>query len=371
MMGYRPYECGNMQIILHEPVRDSAKIADRLHDALIPGPAFIAGTFKVRTSTSVTVLPFMGDEESKKLISSSFNLVSGKMSDVLTREGVMISNKLARRTSARTGSKIKISYKSKFNGNTSFNCRIKGIFKSGTETGDDTIYMHEALFYKKYYPDISNLEKDRGNAFVPGETVPFYKALGKEWVLLDRTATTDEARIKQAQVAKKKIKAATIDVNTMYETASDVLKLEDALNLITFVAVLILFFIIVLGVINTLRMTIRERTREIGTIRAIGMQKKDVRRIFLLETLSLTFFASIAGTIIAFIVMGLLSLPKFNVVDNPMGILLLNQRLHFVPTFSSIFGNILFIMIIAGFTAYFPARKAAKMSAAQALRHYE
>ena len=122
----------------------------------------------------------------------------------------------------------------------------------------------------------------------------------------------------------------------MYETASDVLKLEGALNLITIVAVLILFFIIVLGVINTLRMSIRERTREIGTIRAIGMQKKDVRSIFILETVSLTFISAISGTIFAFIVMGLLSLVKFHVVDNPMGILLLNQSLHFVPTVSGI-----------------------------------
>ena len=66
--------------------------------------------------------------------------------------------------------------------------------------------------------------------------------------------------------------------------ASEVLKLEQVLNLITIIAVLILFFIILIGVVNTLRMTIRERTREIGTIRAIGMQKKDVRNVFILES---------------------------------------------------------------------------------------
>ncbi len=70
-------------------------------------------------------------------------------------------------------------------------------------------------------------------------------------------------------------------------------------------------------------------------------------------------------------VMGLLSLIKFNVVDNPMGILLLNQHLHFLPTVSGIIFNIVFIILIAAATAYFPAKRAAKMSAADALRHYE
>ena len=48
----------------------------------------------------------------------------------------------------------------------------------------------------------------------------------------------------------------------MYEGASDILKLEGVLNSITFIAVLLLFFIILVGVINTLRMTIKERTRK-------------------------------------------------------------------------------------------------------------
>ncbi|HNX59378.1 MAG TPA: FtsX-like permease family protein, partial [Spirochaetota bacterium] len=162
-----------------------------------------------------------------------------------------------------------------------------------------------------------------------------------------------------------------IDVNSMYESASDVLKLEYALKLITFGAVLVLFFIILIGVVNTLRMTIRERTREIGTIRAIGMQKADVQNIFIIETAMLTFIAAIAGTAAAFIMMGLFSLIPFSISDNPMGILLVNQHLHFVPTFIGVTGNILFIIFIAAATAFFPARRAAKLSAAEALRHYE
>jgi ABC-type lipoprotein release transport system permease subunit len=372
MLGYSPQECGNIQVILKNPVRDSVKIADRLHEALKPGPAFIAGTVMFSAKTEATILPFMADNDSKKIMRESFKLISGKMDDVLATDGVMIGRKLAANIGIYPGAKMTVTYMPKFGDKVaSFTCKINGVFTESPATGDKTIYMHESLFYKNFYANIPDLVKDKDKVFIPANDASFKKAMGTEWVLLDRTATTEDAQKKQAQIAKKKIKAATMDVATMYETASDILKLESALNLITIIAVLILFFIIVLGVINTLRMSIRERTREIGTIRAIGMQKKDVRSIFILETVSLTFFASIGGLILAFIVMGLLSLIKFNVVDNPMGILLLNQHLHFLPTVSGIIFNIVFIILIAAATAYFPAKRAAKMSAAEALRHYE
>ncbi|KJR42122.1 membrane protein containing DUF214, permase predicted [Candidatus Magnetoovum chiemensis] len=258
-----------------------------------------------------------------------------------------------------------------FNREAIFSAVVKGIFISNDSTGKETIYMHEALFYPKFYENLPDLKKDSKWAFIPKDTAAFKPALGTEWVLLDRSRSTDDLKQKLRAAGRKKIKAATIDVNSMYESASDVLKLENALNIITFTAVLILFFIILVGVVNTLRMTIRERTREIGTIRAIGMQKKDVLLIFVIETAILTTFASIVGTILAFISMAGLSTIAFQISDNPMGILLVKDRLHFVPTFIGIVGNIGFILFISIITAFFPSRKAANLSAADALRHFE
>jgi ABC-type antimicrobial peptide transport system permease subunit len=168
-----------------------------------------------------------------------------------------------------------------------------------------------------------------------------------------------------------KYKGAVVDVESMYEMASDVLKLEGALNLITFSAVLVLFFIILIGVINTLRMTIRERTREIGTIRAIGMQKKDVRNSFILETMFLGLFSAITGTALAFLTMFGLSRITFHAEDNPLSMLLVNSHLNFMPSVGATFFYIALIVAISVVTAYFPAQRAAKMPAADALRHFE
>lgn len=373
MMGYRPYECANMQIKIKNPQDNAIRVADMIHAALKPGPAFISGRALYGSGEKeVTLLPFRGDDNSIKLIRSSFKLVQGRMDDVVLRNGVMVSSRLAAVLGIRPGSEIRVSYNGKFEKEKEpFKLKVKGIFAPDAGTGEYTIYIHEALFYPEFYDRLPDLEKDRASAFIPADTAAFRPALGNEWELLSRSRNTDEMRKKYAADARKKIRATTIDVNSMYESASDVLKLESALNTITLAAVLILFFIILIGVVNTLRMTIRERTREIGTIRAIGMQKRDVWGIFMLETTMLSFFAAIAGTLLAFIIMGLLSLITFDVTDNPLGILLVSKHLYFMPTPGNILFNIILILVLTAATAFFPARRAAKLSAAEALRHYE
>ncbi|MBF0258552.1 MAG: FtsX-like permease family protein [Desulfamplus sp.] len=406
MMGYRPYECANIHIKIKDPKENAVRVADKIHSALTPGPAFIAGKLSYLSSESeVVVIPFRGDDDSIRLIGSSFELLDGKMDDVLLRDGVMISSNIADKLGVKPSSEVLISYNAKFEKERgSFKVQIKGVFKSDVYKGDNTIYMHEALFYPKFYDRIPDLDKerarvslpevllslpestnkDRSNTFLPEDLnkkrasalgltdqAYFKSALGNEWELLDRTRNTDEMRKKYAAQARKKIRATTMDVNSMYESASDVLKLESVLNIITLWAVLILFFIILIGVVNTLRMTIKERTREIGTIRAIGMQKRDVWGIFMIETSLLSLFASFAGTLFAFVLMWLLTLIRFNVTDNPLGILLVSNHLYFLPTFGSVLLNITLILVITVITAYFPARRAANLSSAEALRHYE
>ena len=100
------------------------------------------------------------------------------------------------------------------------------------------------------------------------------------------------------------------------------------------------------------------------------MQKKDVQLTFILN-IFLALFSSGIGVIAGFIVMKLLSLIKINADGNPLGMLLVNERLYFVPTITNTVLYMILILTIAVVTAYFPSRKAAALSAADALRHHE
>ncbi|OPY26742.1 MAG: FtsX-like permease family protein [Methanocella sp. PtaU1.Bin125] len=100
------------------------------------------------------------------------------------------------------------------------------------------------------------------------------------------------------------------------------------------------------------------------------MQSKSVRNTFILETFFLTLFASVVGIIFGLIVTGLLMLIRID-TTSILSILLLDKHLHLVPSAMSIISNLVLILLIAAITAYFPSKKAAKMKAADALRHYE
>jgi ABC-type antimicrobial peptide transport system permease subunit len=188
---------------------------------------------------------------------------------------------------------------------------------------------------------------------------------------MKRASTTREFTELFREMSRKKIRGIVVSVQSMYETASAIINVEVALNLITLVAGIVLFFVILIGVVNTLRMTIKERTREIGTVRAIGMQRSDVLKMFLAETALLALFASFTGAILSFILMKIIALFPIDAGDNPMGILLVDDRIFFAPTAFATIGYITIIVCIAVGTAYFPSRRASKLSAANAMRHYE
>lgn len=56
--------------------------------------------------------------------------------------------------------------------------------------------------------------------------------------------------------------------------------------------------IAVLGIVNTLALSVVERRREIGMLRAIGMQRPQVRRIIYLESLLIALFGAIVGVVL-------------------------------------------------------------------------
>ncbi len=368
ILGYGPNDIAQLNLTIKDPKKNAVAYADKLHEALKPSTAAIEGNLIVSDTEKVplTVYGFKSDSAHCHLI-NSYILPEISRQDSVDRKSVMVSHALATKAGLTAGSSVKVSYRPKHSEKEhSFKLDITHILP---DSSNSFILANEKDFYNTFY---SNWPlKPETYTFTPGEKFALVKALAPEWILLERARTTEEVGKRYREIAQKKTDALVMDVQSMYESASAVLQVEQVLNLITFSAVIVLFFIILIGVVNTLRMTIKERTREIGTIRAIGMQRNEVRNVFLLETGMLAFFSSLVGTALAFISMQLLSLPKFDAGENPLGMILSDGRLNFTPSLIATVLFILLIVFIAVATAFFPARKAAKLSAADALRHFE
>jgi putative ABC transport system permease protein len=154
---------------------------------------------------------------------------------------------------------------------------------------------------------------------------------------------------------------------TITDTLSQVKDIVAAINAVSIVILLILYVIIMVGINNTFRMIMMERVREIGTIRAVGMQRAEVLRMFLTEALLIAVIGTALGLVLAGFVMFGVSFIDLG-LDNPIAFLLKNGHLSFTVQAGI---AIVSILLIAGLTllaALSPARKAANLPPAVALR---
>jgi putative ABC transport system permease protein len=142
-------------------------------------------------------------------------------------------------------------------------------------------------------------------------------------------------------------------------------QMAGALNGLAFIVLLVLFVIIVVGITNTFRMVIVERTREIGTMRALGMKRRSVRNLFLLEALLLFLGGAVAGLGGAALIMDVLRL--FNFGSGTFAMILQGGRLSFSLPAAQTIAQLLLVGLLTVLAALYPARRAARLSPARAL----
>ena len=128
--------------------------------------------------------------------------------------------------------------------------------------------------------------------------------------------------------------------------------------LIAFVAVSLIVSSIMIGVITLI--SVQERTKEIGILRAIGASKKNVSGMFNAETIIIGFISGMLGVIITY----LLCIPINIILQSLTGINSLSAQLP-------VLAAVILVVISTGLTLFagiIPSRSAAKKDPVVALR---
>ncbi|NIM93947.1 MAG: FtsX-like permease family protein [Anaerolineales bacterium] len=128
----------------------------------------------------------------------------------------------------------------------------------------------------------------------------------------------------------------------------------------------IVFIIVVTSVINTMSMAVLERTREIGTLRALGLKRKGVILLFTIESSLLGLCGTIGGLLLT--VLGWWLVNLFKPTWIPPGIAArVPIIIQFVP--DSMVFSFLFLLVLCLIASLIPARRAARQNVVDALGH--
>lgn len=160
-----------------------------------------------------------------------------------------------------------------------------------------------------------------------------------------------------------------LDVTTWEDELSFLTWVLQMLNGMTFVLLVILIAIVVTGIMNTMWIAIRERTREIGTLRAIGMYRFGVLRMFLLESLMLGFFGAVAGALAGAALGSGLNALKLKVPEAAQ-LFLMSERVHLAVHGSQVVSAVILLTVVTALAAFYPSFRAARLRPIEAMSHF-
>jgi len=161
-----------------------------------------------------------------------------------------------------------------------------------------------------------------------------------------------------------------ISALTWKELAPDAGLMADYMTMYYFIIMGFILFALAFGIVNTMLMAILERTKELGMLMAIGMNRKRVFNMIMLETIFLTMVGAVAGMGLGWLLIAVTGHTGINFSSVGEGFEAFGWAAIVYPAIdaSFFFGVTLMVVITGILSSITPARKALKMNPVDALR---
>lgn len=225
---------------------------------------------------------------------------------------------------------------------------VLDLYDVGPETtGVVMVYLKDADKANEVMERLRKAFKENGYEVMDHDPNPFFmkfeKVSGEDWLgqKLDLTIWSDEI--------------------------SFVLWITDALNYISAIVITLLAVIIIGGIMNSMWMSVRERTKEIGTMRAIGAQRGFILQMFVFEALMLGLLASGLGILFGSLVIFVVNSLNIPITNDGIRLFMMTNTLKFSLHAGQIISTLILFAAITGLAALYPAYKAARLRPVEAL----
>lgn len=331
-----------------------------------------------------STIQLYGRDLNEKLLQDSFQFVEGGV-DLSVNNGLIISDKTAEAMNLKVGDEVIYSTSTVYGQNTFADMTITGITKSNS-------FINTVQAYA-YIEDVNKISE------MPEGGYSMYAIYLKDKNQQTKAANMVEARIRQDSEKNPEInvtsrleamktnptnigmgiekqvdpskpenewKGVKYGVETLYDEIPQIKTVLNIVHIITTVILLVILLIVMVGVSNTYRMVLYERIREIGTMRALGMNGKDTRKVFTNEAVILCIIGAIAGLIFAVIVMAVIHCIPIS--NEALGFFLRKGHFSFKVSAISVILQYVMLIILTSLAVRGSAKQAARMSPAEALR---
>jgi len=296
------------------------------------------------TATGVLVYG-MDIENEPKVTNISEKLIDGEYLEGISRNPVVIGKKLAEKLNAKLRSKLVITLQDTANNVVSGLFRVAGIY-----TTNNNMYDESHVFVKA--DDVRKLtELPAGAAHEIAINID------------------DNENLLQVEKAVKKV-AEGNEVMDWQTLSPEMNYLTEAMDLYMYIFIIIILLALLFGIINTMLMVVMERTKEIGMLMAIGMNKIRIFSMVVLESVLLSLVGGIVGIIIGYFFARWKSVDPIDLSAWAAGYEQLGYDAYVYLSLEPIMlVNITIMVICTGvIAALYPAYKALKNDPADALR---
>lgn len=183
----------------------------------------------------------------------------------------------------------------------------------------------------------------------------------KEYTLA-RVKVEDESKLKEV---REKIEVMGYQVDSIADTVGQIDKIFLVFEIIMALFGAIAMFVAAMGALNTLTVSLLERTREIGIMKTLGSTSRDIYRLFLVEAVLIGMTGGIIGIGLGF-VLGEGANAGINYLAQRAG----GEQVDvFLTPLAFVLVVVIISFLVSVFTGFYPARRASKINALDALRY--
>jgi len=325
--------------LVENPDQIAAQIAS-LEPVEAATPRLFASGIAVVGDQSAGVRVFGIDPPSEANAPYREGLMNGEFLTPDDREGILIGQPLAEKLDLKVGNKINLSVNTS-NGDVSEQpFTIRGIYSTRTNAFDSiTVLLPLAKAQA-----ISSAENHASTIFV---------------LLKDKA---------QTEAVANALQTSNYDVVTWNEMNEFIIQYEDLANQYISILYLIVLAITATVVINTLIMSVFERTREIGILSAIGMKGRRIMAMFMAETTLLAIGGILVGLVLGILVVYFFSKNGFYIGNMGITGFLMSDTIYTKLAVDDAVNLTFMAFIITLLAGLYPALLASRMEPVEALR---